>query len=70
MNSLSESSHCDICKTRQLTNGVWECLSENPQLCPNALEFGFSHHICRHPEPHTFTKDDKSKSERPEDGDA
>jgi hypothetical protein len=54
MRSSPQSPSCTTCRTRQLTNGVWECLSEDPQLCPNSLEFGFSHHICRHPEPANF----------------
>ena len=61
MNSKLESPHCVLCSARQLTNGIWECLAENSHHCPHALEFGFSHHICRHPEPHTFRNKDKTK---------
>jgi hypothetical protein len=54
MNSISDSTHSPLCRTRQLTNGVWECLAESSHHCPHALEFGLTHHICRHPEPHSF----------------
>ena len=61
MNSKLESPHCVLCSARQLTNGIWECLAENSNHCPHALEFGFSHYICRHPEPHTFRNKTKTK---------
>ena len=67
MNSISDSSHCPLCSTRQLTNGVWECLAENSHHCPHALEFGFTHHICRHPEPHSFRNKDVLNIGKPND---
>jgi hypothetical protein len=66
MNSKTESPYCVNCRTKRLANGVWECLVENPHFCPNVLEFGFSHHICRHPEPDTFRSNDMTKRAKPE----
>ena len=65
MNTISDSPLCPICMTRQLTNGVWECLAVNSQDCPHALEFGFTHHICRHPEPHSFRNKDNPNKGKP-----
>jgi hypothetical protein len=57
MNTSYESPYCAICKPRRLTNGIWECLSDTPHLCPNSLDFGFSHHLCRHPEAEKLNRD-------------
>ena len=54
MMTASEFPDSTLCRTGHLVGDFWECQINNSKICPHALEFGFSHYICRHPEAHAF----------------